>query len=259
MLGAFGRVGVAEGDLLETIRRGPQRLGRVLAGLRPRQPEAVAEFGHRLVEVGHADAGVEQVVEVEHGSFGVLLCVSSAVGSSRSSTIVRQKAAAGAPSKARWSQVRLNVSRFVASARPLAVELQVVTQAADAEDGGVGRVDHGGEPVDAEPAERAHRERAAFQVGEIERTRARRRGEACRLGAERSRSRPTVSWITGTISPLSSATAMPTCAVGSRATPSAVIWELTSGWSTSAAGGGGDHVVGVARRRYRRPYAVRGR
>ncbi len=44
-----------------------------------------------------------------------------------------------------------------------------------------------------------------------------------------ARSSPAVLRITGTIRPLSSATAMPTCASGSRATPSSVICEFTSG------------------------------
>ena len=77
---------------------------------------------------------------------------------------MRQNSAAGTPSSTRWSHVRLSVSRLTV-ATVAVVDDHVVAQPADAEDPGVGRVDHRREGVDAEGAERADAERPALEVG----------------------------------------------------------------------------------------------
>ena len=87
----------------------------------------------------------------------------------------------------------------------------------------------------AEHAEVRDRERAALEVGELQRCRRgpARRARRARVATSASESRSTER-ITGTTSPCGAATAMPMFAVGNRSSASSVNWTFTSGWRMSA-------------------------
>src|SRR5438034_4927405 len=227
-----GRVDVRDAFVARLALREPD-LHLASPELRPARVEVDGE----LLEAEHVLVEAATLVEVadvvpDRGRHG-RESYSASPGSSRLSFSVWRKAAAGAPSTARWSNVpvRVTIGRTAVSPATGTTRSSVAPTATIAACGGFSTA-----------VKRSTAYMPRFEIVNVPPSRSSARSFASRARPTRSARTPAISVsesrsalrITGTTSPCGAATARPTFAVGWRRIASSVNSAFTSRWRMSA-------------------------